>query len=80
MHMAATNVRFWPKADIPIVAADVRFTPESGHFAVHLPCPLWANSGHQALFRTRAKLPRRFEQLDRIPIGVCELNLFATGT
>src|SRR5262249_21164986 len=35
------------KADIRAAITDVRFTPESGHSAVHVECPLWAISGHR---------------------------------
>ena len=42
--------------------SDVRFTPESGHCAVVLECPLSANSGHRGslydlISRTQARLP-----------------------
>ena len=40
------NVRFGSKADIGGGAADVRFTPESGHWNSVCECPLCANSGH----------------------------------
>ena len=39
------NVRFGSKADIGLAAADVRFTPKSGHRPARWQCPLWAKSG-----------------------------------
>jgi hypothetical protein len=38
-------VRFGSKADIGLAAADVRFTPKSGHCRARLGCPLGAKSG-----------------------------------
>jgi hypothetical protein len=38
------------KADIGLVAADVRFTPESRHSSPQLQFPLCAKSGHQLLW------------------------------
>ena len=43
------NVRFGSKADICSAKRHVRFTPKSGHVRCNLGCPLWANSGHQAV-------------------------------
>jgi hypothetical protein len=45
-------VRFWPKADIPILSADVRFCRRywgnSGHGLLHCKCLLVTQSGHHS--------------------------------
>jgi hypothetical protein len=40
------DVRFGSKADFDTANSDVRFTPNSGHLATGLRCPLSANSCH----------------------------------
>jgi len=40
------NVRFGSNADIGAPSADVRFTPNSGHWLSMSGCPLCAKSGH----------------------------------
>jgi len=50
-HMGARgNVRFGSKADIGEGAADVHFTPKSGHRNSLAKCPLCANSGHRKFY------------------------------
>jgi hypothetical protein len=49
--LSADNGR--TQADENTIIHDVRFTPESGHFAVYSRCPLSAKSGHSSL-RSRA--------------------------
>jgi hypothetical protein len=41
------NVRFWHKADIPVVLSNVRFWGNSGHRLDARPCLLLTQSGHQ---------------------------------
>jgi hypothetical protein len=43
------DVRFGPKADMTLLDWDVCFTPNSGHRATGLQCPLYARSGHGTL-------------------------------
>ena len=43
------DVQFGSKADIARCQADVRFTPESGHWNSVVECPLCAKSGHYTL-------------------------------
>src|SRR6516162_2981348 len=47
--MAHANVRFGSKADIHSPSADVRFTPNSGHWSSVVECPLCAKSRHYAV-------------------------------
>jgi hypothetical protein len=44
---STVHVRFGSKADIGLVAADVRFTPKSGHGSARFECPLCARFRHQ---------------------------------
>jgi hypothetical protein len=41
-----TDVRYWPKADIPSCNAHVRFRGQSGHHFLHRICLLLTQSGH----------------------------------
>src|SRR6516165_1489963 len=47
-HKLVADVRFGSKADIGAPSADVRFTPNSGHWNSVVECPLCARSGHWA--------------------------------
>jgi hypothetical protein len=51
------NVRFGSKADIGKRAADVRFTPKSGHWLSGMRCPLCANMRHHLESTRNVKLP-----------------------
>jgi len=64
--MKGDDVRFGSKADIGANVADVRFTPESGHFRIRLRCPLSAKSGHWFNHSPRSLL----EQLRRRYIAI----------
>jgi hypothetical protein len=44
--MAASDVRYWHKADIATVLNDVRFRGKSGHDVDLMQCPLMTQSGH----------------------------------
>jgi hypothetical protein len=44
--IAWANVRFGSKADVTLLNFDVRFTPESRHRSARWQCPLWAITGH----------------------------------
>src|SRR5262252_9942375 len=43
--MPHADVRFGSKADMEVIAGNVRFTPESGHWNSVVECPLCAKSG-----------------------------------
>jgi hypothetical protein len=43
---SAVYVRYGSKADIPLIPADVRFTPKSRHWRSEFRCPLCAKRTH----------------------------------
>jgi hypothetical protein len=47
---ATRGVRFGSKADIRTAKSHVHFTPEREHLECSSGCPLWAKSGHGALY------------------------------
>jgi hypothetical protein len=53
------EVRCGSKADILAVSRHVRFTPESGHSAARLGCPLCAKSRHWELTNGLSRAPCR---------------------
>jgi hypothetical protein len=48
-HHLEVNVAYWPKADILIAWAGVRYWVKSGHHDFRASCPLLTQSGHERL-------------------------------
>jgi hypothetical protein len=57
---------FGSSADIEVRAADVRFTPKSGHRSARWQCPLCANSRHATAFETVPPGALEFRHLRRL--------------
>jgi integrase len=59
---SSTDIRLWPKADIPRCAAHVRFWGQSGHGLEIRKCLLLTQSGHGVVFPLKGVLSRFWRQ------------------
>jgi hypothetical protein len=70
-----TNVRYWHKADMATLLADVRFWGKSGHRDWRVSCPLMTQSGHHT--RTVTAVTLSDERVAQRQLDLCPILEFS---